>query len=257
MKVLRFLALSWLFHLKIASRSAFDGLIAVAWPLSFATTTLLIFRSSHGGQPTLLAAVVGSAVMAVWSSTSSRSASLLQRERQLGTLELLVVAPRPFALILIPVTLSFATIGIAGIVATMLWGRFAFGVSLVVERPALFLVGVLITVLAIGMMGFVLSVTSVRYRGAWALGVALELPVWLICGFLVPLSLLPPWVRPISWLLAPTWGMNAIRAATTGGAVWTDVATCLALLVAYAVVGALVLQRVLASARTRATVALS
>ena len=36
----------------------------------------------------------------------------------------------------------------------------------------------------------------VRYRTAWALGTALEFPVWLICGFLVPLALLPDWVRP-------------------------------------------------------------
>jgi ABC-2 type transport system permease protein len=45
----------------------------------------------------------------------------------------------------------------------------------------------------------------------------LEYPVWLICGFLVPLSLFPDWVRPISWVLAPTWGMNAIRESALGG----------------------------------------
>lgn len=28
---------------------------------------------------------------------------------------------------------------------------------------------------------------------AWAIGTALELPVWLLCGFLIPLSLLPAW----------------------------------------------------------------
>jgi hypothetical protein len=27
----------------------------------------------------------------------------------------------------------------------------------------------------------------------------------------------PDWVRPISWVLAPTWGMNAIRESALGG----------------------------------------
>jgi ABC-2 type transport system permease protein len=256
-RTLRLVGFSWLLQLKMPSRSAFDGALAVAYPLFFATTVLLIFRSGPGRQKALLAAVIGSAVMAVWSATSSRAAFLLQQERHLGTLELLMVAPVPFALILVPVTLAMATVGIAGIITTLIWGRVVFGVSLVVQHPVLFVVGILVTVLAVGMMGFVLSLTAVRYRSAWALGAAMELPIWLICGFLVPLSLLPDWVRPISWVLAPTWGMDAIRAATVGGAVWADLAGCVGLLLAYAVAGAFLSERVLTSARARATVALA
>ena len=62
------------------------------------------------------------------------------------------------------------------------------------------------TVVAIGMLGFLLAVSFVRYRTAWALGNLLEYPVWLICGFLVPLTLFPDWVRPISWVLRADLG---------------------------------------------------
>ena len=56
------------------------------------------------------------------------------------------------------------------------------------------------------MLGFLLR-SSVRYRSAWALGSGLEMPVWFISGFIVPLSLLPDWVgrspgcspRPGGW----------------------------------------------------------
>ncbi len=47
-----------------------------------------------------------------------------------------------------------------------------------------------------------------------------------ICGFLVPLSLFPGWVRPISWVLAPTWGINAIREAALGGSPLADIGMC-------------------------------
>ena len=46
-------------------------------------------------------------------------------------------------------------------------------------------------VITIGMLGFLLAVSFVRYRPRWALGNLFEYPVWLICGFLVPISLLP------------------------------------------------------------------
>ena len=39
----------------------------------------------------------------------------------------------------------------------------------------------------------------------------LEWPVLLVTGMLVPLSLLPGWSHPLAWVLAPTWGMQAIR----------------------------------------------
>ncbi len=254
---MRLIGLSWLLQLKMASRSAFDGLLSVIYPLFFTTSILLIFRTSTDPQQTMLIALIGSAVMAVWSATSNRSAHLLQVERRIGTLELLVASPARFIIVLLPITLSMATIGLISLLTTLIYGRFIFGVVLRIERPGLFVLAILVTVLAIGMLGLVLSLASVRYRGAWALGAALELPVWIICGFLFPVSVLPAWVRPLSWVFAPTWGMNAIRATATGGSVSADLIICFGLLLMYAVLAILLSDKVLRSARVHATLALS
>jgi ABC-2 type transport system permease protein len=121
----------------------------------------------------------------------------------------------------------------------------------------LFVIAVPATILSIGMLGFLLSVTVVRYRTAWALGNALEYPVWLVCGFLVPLSLFPGWVRPILWVLAPTWGVRAIRQAALGGAPLVPLLLTLALGLAYALIGVAFAETVLRSARARATLSLT
>src|SRR4029079_14183004 len=102
----------------------------------------------------------------------------------------------------------------------MLLSRYVFGVDLPFEHPVAFGFAVVATVVSIGAMGFLLAVSFVPYPPAWALGNLLEYPVWLIAGFLVPLTLLPGWVRPISWLLAPTWGVAAIRDEAPGGNAW-------------------------------------
>jgi len=106
-------------------------------------------------------------------------------------------------------------------------------------------------------MGFLLAVSFVRYRTAWALGNLLEYPVWLIAGFLVPLTLLPGWVRPISWLLAPTWGVDAIRDAASGSSAWPEIALALGLGAVYLTIGIAVLETVLASARRAGSLALA
>ncbi len=110
-----------------------------------------------------------------------------------------------------------ATIGIYSLVATLLWGRLLFGIHLTLVHPLLFVLSIPATVLTFGALGFLFAVCFVRFRAAWALGNMFEYPVWLICGFLVPLTFFPYWVRPISWILAPTWGMNAIRESSLGG----------------------------------------
>ena len=107
------------------------------------------------------------------------------------------------------------------------------------------------------MLGFLLAVAFVRYRTAWALGNLLEYPVWLVCGFLVPLSFFPEWVRPISWALAPTWGMQAIRESATGGTPVPDLLVCLGLGALYTGIGVLVADRVLTAARARAVLSLT
>ena len=103
-------------------------------------------------------------------------------------------------------TLATSAIGLYCIVSTLLWGWLVFGIGLHVVHPFLFGVSIVATILAVGMLGFLMAALFVRHRAAWALGAASEYPAWLVCGFLVPLSLLPGWVRPVSWVLAPTWG---------------------------------------------------
>jgi len=256
MRSLRFVFVSWKLQFKMIMRSPFDGIGNVIYPLFFATTAFFVFRA--GSSPrTLVYASLGAAVMGMWSSVSTSAGSAMQRERWWGTLELLVAAPRHFSLILFPSTLGLATVGIYNLTATLLWGRFAFGIPLTIEHPLLFALSVLGTVLAFAGLGLLFAVSFVRFRAAWVLGNFFEYPVWLICGFLVPLGLFPDWVRPISWVLAPTWGMNAIRESALGGSPLPDLLVCVGLGAVYVGLGIVLTERVLRSARVRATLSLS
>ena len=146
MRTLRLLGVGWLYHMKMISRSPFEGFGQVIWPLFFATVAFLVFRAGDSPR-TLLYASLGAAVMGMWSATSTTAGAAMQRERWHGTLELLVATPPHFALILLPVTLAMATIGIYSLGATLLYGHFLFGIALTIVHPLLFVVSVVGTVL--------------------------------------------------------------------------------------------------------------
>jgi ABC-2 type transport system permease protein len=256
MRTLRLLGFGWLMHVKMMMRSAFNGLLSVVWPMFFATSAFLMFRVGHDPQ-TLLYASLGASVMGIWSATSTSASGAVQQQRWLGTLELLVAAPANFALVMLPLTVAMSTIGLYSMIATLAWGHFVFGVSVHVAHPLLFVLAVPATIASIGAVGFLLSVAVVRYRTAWALGNALEYPVWLVCGFLVPLSLLPGWVRPISWALAPTWGVRAIREAAIGGSPLPHLLICAGIGAACVLLGFALVEVMLRAARRTASLSLT
>ena len=195
--------------------------------------------------------------MGIWTATSVSAGSALQRERWFGTLELLVAAPAHFSLVLLPLAFATSAIGIYCMATTLLWGRFVFGIDVPLEHPLLMAAAIPATILSIGALGFLMAVCFARYRTAWALGSMIEYPIWLICGFLVPLSLLPAWVHPISWALAPTWGMRAIRESSTGGTPLPDIGMCVLLGGVYVAIGVLVTESVLRAARRSASLSLT
>jgi ABC-2 type transport system permease protein len=256
MRILRLLAFGWLFQMKMLMRSSFNSWLGVLYPLFFATVAFFMFRSGAGGH-TLLYASLGAAVMGIWSNTATPAGAAMARERWTGTLELQVAAPVHFALVLLPLTVAMSTIGLYSMAATLLWGWLAFGIHLQITDPLAFVLAIPATIVSIGALGFAMAVLFVRFRQAWALGNMLEYPVWLVAGFLVPLTLFPHWVRWISWLLAPTWGINAIRGAAITGPSYGDIGMALGLGLAYVAVGVLLVHRALDAARNRGTLSLT
>ena len=257
MRLARLMWVSWLFHLKGLSTSSFFLLTAVLQPIIFASIAFFMFESGQR-EGTLLYVALGAGLMGIWSSTLFGSGGSIQWQRWQGTLELSVAAPARFLWVMLPLTVATASIGLYSIVATLVWGRLFFGMPLALHQPWLFALALPVTILSLGLLGLVLASTFVLYRNANAFSNLLEYPVWLVTGLLVPLSLLPGWVEWISWVLAPTWGVEALRnAALGGGQVWPAIGMCVLLGAVYLALGAVFLQNFERLAREKATLSLT
>ena len=246
---------SWTFNLKALTASVFFVLISTIQPVIFATIAFFMHEAG-ARQGSLLYVALGTGLMGMWSSTLFGSGGVIQWQRWQGTLELLVGAPPRFIVSMVPLTLSTASIGLYSVVATLVWGRLLFGIPLGLEHPVLFVVALVATTIALGLLGLVMASTFVLYRHASAFSNLLEYPVWLVSGLLVPIALLPGWAEPISWLLAPTWGVRAVRDAALGGDPLAEIGMCVALSAAYLAIGTVTMANFERLARSRATLSL-
>ena len=256
MRVARVIRSGFGVHFKMLSRSPFDLWVVIAAPLIFATFAHFLFAgASHS---TMLVAALASGVMGVWSSATASGSGALQGQRRLGVLELLVASPAPFWSIFLPISLAIAGIGIYSLAAGLLYVRLIFGVPIVVSNWPAFIAAIPVVIVSIGALGFLFGSAFVRFRSAFMIGNLFEWPVWLLCGLLIPTSVLPAWLRPVSWLFAPTWGMRALRGAVEGdGRPWLDIGVCAGVGLAYVILGVACLSYFLRLARARATLALA
>ena len=44
----------------------------------------------------------------------------------------------------------------------------------------------------------------------------IEIPFILLCGLSFPIDILPPWIQPFSYMLAPTWAVELLRMTVAG-----------------------------------------
>lgn len=257
---LRLVGHAWVFTMRAFMSSEFFILTSVLQPVIFASIAFFLFRigGETAGQHTLLYAALGTGMMGVWSTTLFGSGGAIAWQRWEGTLELLIAMPRRYDLVLAGQTLGASAFGFYSVVATLAWGVLLFGMPLAATQPLLLFPGLLAAIVALGAMGMLIATTFVLYRHANALSNLLEYPVWIVTGLIVPLSFLPGWIGPISWVLAPTWGIEAIRGAAIGAEPpWFAIGMCLALSVVYWMLARVALVFVLNKARRDATLSLA
>ncbi|WP_412543004.1 ABC transporter permease [Longispora sp. K20-0274] len=252
----RMVAVSAGLHVKMASRSTFEIASGLIVPLVQATMAVYLLRASDHPQ-NMVTAAVGAGLMGIWSQVLFGSGGAIQRQRWTGTLEMLVIAPRPAALTIVPITVATGIRGGYTMVATLGWGWAVYGVQPSFAHPLLFMVSVAACITGLGMFGLLLASTFVLTRNANAICNTLEYPIWLLSGMLVPITVLPGWTAPVANVLPTTWGARAVHEAAVGGAVWPAVGLCLLISAVYFTLGALSMSYVERRARITATLALA
>lgn len=171
------------------------------------------------------------------------TAMALTREIERGTMENLLAMPATPAEIMIGKVTPFLAVGAVQVAVILLAARAIFAVPFV-GSPGLLLAGVFLFVLALVLLGYLISTVSRTQMQAMQLSIFAFLPSILLSGFMFPFRGMPHWARAIGEALPVTHFLRLARGVMLKGAAPADVAAQFgALAIIVAVLAGLALAR--------------
>lgn len=185
-------------------------------PLVIAVLGLFMLKDK--GPDIGLFVIVGSGLTGLWSGMLFISGNSINVERWIGTIENLVAVPTPFEVIIYGKNIANVLQSLISMVTGYILAALFFGYSLSIQQPLLFIVSLLLTVFAFISFGLLIAPLFIMNPAVQQWQNGIEFPVYILCGFLFPIAMLPGWTTPISYILPPYWAAVALHGTSTGSA---------------------------------------
>jgi ABC-2 type transport system permease protein len=196
----------------------------IRWPLgpvfTFATWRVTYGASGRGlvdGATLSGFLLVGIFGMITWTSSIWASGYALEWERGEGTSGSLFLTPASRSAVVVGYGLGSFIWFLPSFGALLLLGRLTGAHLRVTDALALGL-SVALLILASLSAGFFFSGIFILSRRGNLIANFLQAPIYLLTGMLVPLTLLPGWVRPFAGAVPATHALTALRASALSGA---------------------------------------
>ena len=175
--------------------------------------------------------VPGTAASILLIVTTIVTAMGLARERELGTMEQLLVTPISPLTLMLGKTVPYALFGLFDEALILIVGNLLFDVPL---RGSLLLVfvGTLAYLVATLSMGLLISTFARTQQQAIMGGFFFLLPALLLSGFITPIESMPWWIRPLTYVIPVRWFVEIIRGTLLRGATFADLGPALTALTA-------------------------
>ncbi len=247
-------------YLKRSHAYLIDILRVPLYPLfTFATWRITYAVSGRGhvdGAAVSGFLLVGMLGMITWTSTIWSSGYAIEYERAEGTIGALFLSPASRVAVIAGYGLG-SFLWLAPSFAMVVALALATGARLQVADPLAAAAAVVALLLASLATGFACAGLFVLSRRGNLLANFLQLPIYLLAGFLVPRGRLPGWLRPVSDAIPAGHAVDALRASLLNGAplhgILGDLTATLGLAALYGCVGLISLRRVEYAARRAGT----
>jgi ABC-2 type transport system permease protein len=181
-------------------------------------------------------------------------------ERWVGTLEEIVASPTSLQTVIIGKSLANAVMSFTSMFFGYAMASLLFDFDLTFNNLPAFIISAFLTLCSLIALGLVIAPFMSINIGANAWANALEFPMYILGGFLFPLAILPNWVTPVSYFLAPYWGARAMHGTSSGAAPIGDVMLSWGMMIlfitSYLMLSRWLFKKLLYKARVEATLGL-
>ena len=161
--------------------------------------------------------VPGIAAMLLLIVTTIVTAMGLSREREMGTLEQVLVTPIRPVLLLVGKMAPFVVIGLVDVALLMAAGTWLFAVPLG-GNLAVVLAGTLLYLMTTLGVGLLISTLSTSQQQSFLGGFLFVLPAILLSGVVTPIRAMPLWLQVVTWLNPVRYYAEVMRTTLLRGA---------------------------------------
>lgn len=202
-------------HLRLYWRHSYRLFQVVIRPGLVALLAVAVLHS-HAASAGYFRVLIGSALAGMWSALLGTATFTLAREREwYGTFEMLSGTPTPLGAIFGGYIVAEALIALVSVPVSFLVGLALIG-GVRVDLDFPLLLSAIITAITMVALALLLAPVMMLLPALTRWVNTIDYPVWILAGFLFPIALMPGWVTPISWLLAPYWATQAMQRAGAG-----------------------------------------
>ncbi len=188
----------------------------ISWGLIFPLAwTGMFFIKSGSGLESILSMLPGVVVVSILFGTTSMLSVTVTFEKKGRSFDRLLLAPIPLELLMLAKTSGAILFGMANafipiVLAAMLTDL--SGTTWWAVIPAVFLLAVTSTFL-----GLFIAVSVKEVFEAQTFSNFFRFPMIFLCGLFFPIQALPLFLRPLSYVLPPTYGADILHGAFTTG----------------------------------------
>jgi ABC-2 type transport system permease protein len=186
----------------------------ISWGIIFPLAwTGMFFIRSGSGLGGVLGLLPGVMTISILFGTTSMLAVTITFERRSGSFQRLLLAPISLEVLMLAKTSGAILFGIVNAFVPVIIGAFLVNLSGIVWSlaiPAIILIGVVSTFL-----GLLIAVSVTEVFEAQTFSNFFRFPMIFLCGLFVPVLSLPVFIRPLSYILPVTYGVDILQGAIT------------------------------------------
>jgi ABC-2 type transport system permease protein len=187
----------------------------ISWGIIFPLAwTGMFFIRSGSGLENILSLLPGVMTISILFGTTSMLAVTITFEKRSRSFERLLLAPISLELLMLAKTSGAILFGIANAFIPIIIAAFLTDLSGVVWSlviPAIILIGIVSTFL-----GLFIAVSVSEIFEAQTFSNFFRFPMIFLCGLFFPIMSLPVFIRPLSYILPVTYGVDILHGAVNG-----------------------------------------
>ncbi len=186
----------------------------ISWGILFPIAWTLMFFLRSEAAITIRDLLPGVISLSILFGTTSMLAVTITFEKKSRAFERLLLAPISLNLLMLAKTSGAILFGIGGAAVPTILAAFLTDLSGVAWGSVL--IGVVLIALTSTFLGLFIAVSVKEVFEAQTFSNFFRFPMVFLCGLFIPLTHLPLFLRPVSYLLPLTYGNDLLSSAITG-----------------------------------------